>query len=173
MVLCLIMLLRLSDCCGSASLGRPERLDVDGVRSSEAEGDYCNFRRGLLLDKFENGQFRDRGRTERRHILARRFVWIGKEANRVGDSGESAAIRSAVERLAAFLILPNRSVLRCDSTHPSPRCWTGAGILRLPRRNPTSLDANRMNTARLATLPTARRPQQSGTLKHPNEFSYP
>lgn len=40
-------------------------------------------------DKFENGQFLDRGRTERRHVVATGFVWIGKEANRVGDSGES------------------------------------------------------------------------------------
>jgi hypothetical protein len=40
-------------------------------------------------DKFENGKFLDRGRTERRHVVATGFVWIGKEANRVGDSGES------------------------------------------------------------------------------------
>jgi hypothetical protein len=39
-------------------------------------------------DKFENGQFLDRGRTERRHVVANGFVWIGKEANRVGASGE-------------------------------------------------------------------------------------
>jgi hypothetical protein len=33
--------------------------------------------------------------------------------------------------------------------------------------------ANRMSTARLDILCTARRPQQSGILKHPTEFSYP
>ena len=38
--------------------------------------------------KFENGQFRDRGRTERRHVVAAGFRLIGKEANRVGESGQ-------------------------------------------------------------------------------------
>ena len=38
--------------------------------------------------KFENGQFLDRGRTERRHIVATEFVLIGKEANQVGEAGE-------------------------------------------------------------------------------------
>jgi hypothetical protein len=49
-------------------------------------------------DKFENGQFLDRGRTERRHVIATGFVWIGKEANRVGESGETDAIRSALQK---------------------------------------------------------------------------
>ena len=42
--------------------------------------------------KFENGRFWDRGRTERRHIVATEFVLIGEEANRVGESGESDPI---------------------------------------------------------------------------------
>ena len=47
-------------------------------------------------DKFENGQFLDQGRTERRHVVATGFEWIGKEANRVADSGEIDPTRSAV-----------------------------------------------------------------------------
>ena len=47
--------------------------------------------------KFENGQFLDRGRTERRHIVATGFVWIGKEANMVGESGENDPIYSCLE----------------------------------------------------------------------------
>ena len=47
--------------------------------------------------KFENGQFLDRGRTERRHVTATSFVLIGKEANQVGESGESHPIHSCVE----------------------------------------------------------------------------
>lgn len=38
--------------------------------------------------KFDNGEFLNRGRTERRHVVAIGIDWIGKEANRVGDSGE-------------------------------------------------------------------------------------
>jgi hypothetical protein len=52
-------------------------------------------------DKFENGEFLDRGRTERRHVVATGFVWIGKEANQVGESGEEDPIWSAVEEFAA------------------------------------------------------------------------
>jgi hypothetical protein len=47
--------------------------------------------------KFANGDHLDRGRTERRHAVATGFVWIGKEANHVGDSGEGDLILSAVE----------------------------------------------------------------------------
>jgi hypothetical protein len=50
--------------------------------------------------KFENGDFRDRGRTERRHVVATVVVWIGKEANQVGESGETDPIWSAVEEFA-------------------------------------------------------------------------
>ncbi|WP_439619815.1 hypothetical protein [Hyphomonas sp.] len=39
-------------------------------------------------DKFENGEPWDVGRTERRHVVACRIQLIGKEANRVGPSGE-------------------------------------------------------------------------------------
>ena len=52
-------------------------------------------------DKFANGQFRDRGRTERRHVIATHFVLIGKEANRVGESGEADPVISAVEEFQA------------------------------------------------------------------------
>ena len=48
-------------------------------------------------DKFENGQFLDRGRTERRHVVATGLVWIGKEANQVGESGEAHPIWSSTE----------------------------------------------------------------------------
>jgi hypothetical protein len=48
-------------------------------------------------DKFENGQFLDRGRTERRHVVATEFVLIGKEANRVGESGEADPTVKVVE----------------------------------------------------------------------------
>ena len=48
-------------------------------------------------DKFENGQFLDRGRTERRHVVATGIVLIGKEANRIGESGEGDPLMSAVE----------------------------------------------------------------------------
>ena len=39
-------------------------------------------------NKFENGAFTDKGETWRRHVKADSFVLIGKEANKVGDSGE-------------------------------------------------------------------------------------
>jgi hypothetical protein len=32
--------------------------------------------------KFLNGEFSDRGRTERRHVLATQLMHIGKEANK-------------------------------------------------------------------------------------------
>jgi hypothetical protein len=51
--------------------------------------------------KFENGDFRDRGRTERQHVVAAGFVWIGKEANQVGESGEADPIRSVVEQFTS------------------------------------------------------------------------
>jgi len=41
-------------------------------------------------DKFEDGDFRDIGRTERRHVFASGVTSIGKEANKVGTSGESS-----------------------------------------------------------------------------------
>lgn len=42
--------------------------------------------------KFENGDFFDRGRTERRHVKAVAVRLIGKEANKVGEAGEPDAI---------------------------------------------------------------------------------
>ena len=51
-------------------------------------------------DKFANGVHLDRGRTERRHVVATEYAWIGKEANRVGDCGEADSVRSAVEEFA-------------------------------------------------------------------------
>jgi hypothetical protein len=56
-------------------------------------------------DKFENGQFLDRGRTERRHVVATGVAWIGKEANRVGESGDADPISTTIE---AFLSRPDR-----------------------------------------------------------------
>ncbi len=39
-------------------------------------------------NKFENGAFLDHGKTKRRHVKADSFTLIGKEANKVGESGE-------------------------------------------------------------------------------------
>ncbi len=39
-------------------------------------------------DKFENGDFFDTGQTKRRHVTATSIGLIGKEANKVGASGE-------------------------------------------------------------------------------------
>lgn len=50
-------------------------------------------------DKFANGQFLDRGRTERRHVVAAAFVLIGKEANQIGESGEAHPVIEAVSVL--------------------------------------------------------------------------
>jgi hypothetical protein len=47
--------------------------------------------------KFANGDHLNRGVTVRRHVVATGFVWIGKEANQVGESGEADPILSAVE----------------------------------------------------------------------------
>jgi hypothetical protein len=44
-------------------------------------------------DKFDHGQFLDRGRTERRQVVATGLVLIGKEANRVGESGDPTSLR--------------------------------------------------------------------------------
>jgi hypothetical protein len=51
--------------------------------------------------KFANGDRLDRGPTERRRVVATGFVWIGKEANQVGESGEEDPVWSAVEEFAA------------------------------------------------------------------------
>ena len=39
-------------------------------------------------DKFENGGFLNQGTTRRRDVMAESFVLIGKEANKIGESGE-------------------------------------------------------------------------------------
>jgi hypothetical protein len=53
-------------------------------------------------DKFENGHFLNRGRTQRRHVVATGIGLIGKEANRVGESGQGDPLHSAVEELATM-----------------------------------------------------------------------
>jgi hypothetical protein len=45
--------------------------------------------------KFANGEFRDSGRSKRRHVVATELVLIGKEANRIGESGEADPIAEA------------------------------------------------------------------------------
>jgi hypothetical protein len=59
-------------------------------------------------DKFADGQFRDRGRTERRHVVATGYTWIGKEANRVGDSGNADPIALPIVVFGAVRFRPNR-----------------------------------------------------------------
>lgn len=51
-------------------------------------------------DKFDNGQFLDRGRTERRHVVSTGLALIGKEANRVGEYGEEDLLATAVTTFA-------------------------------------------------------------------------
>jgi hypothetical protein len=53
-------------------------------------------------DKFEHGQFLDRGRTERRHVIATGIIWIGKEANQVGESGEPNPTASPVTQFLTY-----------------------------------------------------------------------
>jgi hypothetical protein len=58
--------------------------------------------------KFLNGDFLDRGRTERRHVIATEIVHIGKEANRWEEqhflgADEDAEIEYGSDQEAAFL----------------------------------------------------------------------
>ncbi len=46
-------------------------------------------------DKFENGDFFDIGETRRRHVVAKSVGLIGKEANKVGPTGEPDPVASA------------------------------------------------------------------------------
>jgi len=46
-------------------------------------------------DKFLNGDFGDQGETRRRHIRVQRVGLIGKEANKVGASGEADPVMKA------------------------------------------------------------------------------
>jgi len=50
-------------------------------------------------DKFENGDFCDTGRTERRHVVAVSVGLIGKEANKAGARGEADPTTSARAKL--------------------------------------------------------------------------
>jgi hypothetical protein len=52
--------------------------------------------------KFENGRHWDRGRTHRRHVDAIAITLIGKEANRVGESGEADPIFSASQEFVEY-----------------------------------------------------------------------
>lgn len=47
--------------------------------------------------KFESADYLDKGRTERRYVIATKFVLIGKEVNQVGESGEADPIVDAVQ----------------------------------------------------------------------------
>jgi hypothetical protein len=49
--------------------------------------------------KFANADFFERGQTKRRHVVATGIVLIGKEANRVEQSGQSSPLASATTRL--------------------------------------------------------------------------
>ena len=55
----------------------------------------------LREKQFETRPFLDRGRTERRHVVATGVEWIGKEANQVGESGEAHPMRSATLEFAS------------------------------------------------------------------------
>ena len=46
-------------------------------------------------NKFENGDAWRQGRTERRNVVATCIMPIGKEANKVGEFGESDSVRSS------------------------------------------------------------------------------
>src|SRR5690606_971844 len=48
-------------------------------------------------DKFANADHFDRGRTKRRHVVAMGITLIGKEANRVGESGDAQPDSSALQ----------------------------------------------------------------------------
>lgn len=50
-------------------------------------------------DKFENADFADRGLTVRRHVVARAVRLIGKEANKVGCTGNAHPVSQSVNQL--------------------------------------------------------------------------
>lgn len=72
-------------------------------------------------DKFANGRFLDRGRTERRHVVATGFDWIGKEANQVGESGEANPVRDPIEEFTREV--PQAALKRARKLLRG-RCWT-------------------------------------------------
>ena len=53
-------------------------------------------------NKFENGAFTDQGETWRRHVKADSFGLIGKEANKVGDSGKSETMTDETLEIATI-----------------------------------------------------------------------
>ena len=61
-------------------------------------------------DKFANGEFLDCGETIRRHVVATQLVLIGKEANRIGESGETDPIVEATRSSDAKSRDPERVV---------------------------------------------------------------
>ena len=65
-------------------------------------------------DKFENGDFCDRGRTERRHVVAERIMLIGKEANRVGEGGENEPGRTVQASFAIATASETRKIAQTD-----------------------------------------------------------
>jgi hypothetical protein len=67
-------------------------------------------------DKFSNGQFFDRGRTERRLVVATAFVLIGKEANRIGASGEADPIVNTMQVFRSEASV----LLSCRRPRPEP-----------------------------------------------------
>jgi hypothetical protein len=88
-------------------IGRAVRKAFCRVSGSPVEPEQLKSYAEALLQyhlspeaKFENGDYLNRGRTERRHIVATEFVLIGKEANQVGESGEPDPIASPVTRFA-------------------------------------------------------------------------
>ena len=67
-------------------------------------------------DKFENGGFLNQGTTRRRHVMADGYVLIGKEANKVGESGEEEPGSRRELRLEFIMSYFARSTL--GSTYP-------------------------------------------------------
>jgi len=56
-------------------------------------------------DKFENGSPWDTGLTNRRHVVATEVFLIGKEANKVGDFGESDPESEAVAKFKRLILV--------------------------------------------------------------------
>jgi hypothetical protein len=90
----------------STDLGIPLHNLIDRVTGETVSPDHLKTYAEALCqyhlsseDKFDNGQFLDQGRTERRHVVAAGLTLIGKEANRVGDNGEGDSITPTVATL--------------------------------------------------------------------------
>lgn len=73
-------------------------------------------------DKFENGGPADIGRTERRHLVVTAIRLIGKEANRVGDTGQADPVSRAVAEFGS----PGARGRRNAGTQGRPRSQAGA-----------------------------------------------